>query len=253
MIAPCQCANERTLLLFIEITPAIDGLAAISPLLTASPLACPFMPYFYLCFARSIRDTELFLTLLSTAHIASCSNVAMAAFICIYILISTLNLSYYLCILWYLLHIITVMERSSYLSNYKPITRAYAITKTSPKHWSSRHTDLETLSTELTYDISNVVPAFLYQPYIKIEARMFRHRRVRIDDGIARYRPDDIVISVLPLCTCVLHALCWLLYIYIRYTRDRSTLREDITAGHGTGFLCTEVTEVSGIYQGVKF
>lgn len=35
MVAPCQSANERTLLLFIEITLAIDGGAAITPFVTA--------------------------------------------------------------------------------------------------------------------------------------------------------------------------------------------------------------------------
>lgn len=42
MIAPCQSANERTPLLFIEITLAIDGCVCIEPLLILSPdLACP--------------------------------------------------------------------------------------------------------------------------------------------------------------------------------------------------------------------
>lgn len=53
MIAPCQSANERTLLLFIEIRLAIDARRCIESLLMASPdLACPLYQLF---FARRIR------------------------------------------------------------------------------------------------------------------------------------------------------------------------------------------------------
>lgn len=65
MIAPCQSANERTLLLFIEIRLAIDASRCIEPLLMASPdLACPLYQLF---FARRIRDKELLLTILLIA------------------------------------------------------------------------------------------------------------------------------------------------------------------------------------------
>lgn len=54
MIAPCQSVNERTRLLFIEITLAIDGRTAIEPLLIASPdLACSFISTHI--FARNFR------------------------------------------------------------------------------------------------------------------------------------------------------------------------------------------------------
>lgn len=56
MIAPCQSANERTPLLFIEITLAIDGRVCIDPLLTPSPdLACPL----HVFFALHIRAKQL--------------------------------------------------------------------------------------------------------------------------------------------------------------------------------------------------
>lgn len=58
MIAPCQSVNERTPLLFIEITLAIDGCAVIDPLLIASPdLACPFIPTHIFCSQLSCRVT----------------------------------------------------------------------------------------------------------------------------------------------------------------------------------------------------
>lgn len=54
MIAPCQSVNELSLLLFIEITQAIDGRAAPSPLLIASAdLACLFISTYF--FARRLR------------------------------------------------------------------------------------------------------------------------------------------------------------------------------------------------------
>lgn len=60
MIAPCQSANEGTLLLFIEITLAIDGRVGIESLLIASSdLACPFI---YIFFAHYIRAKQLLLT-----------------------------------------------------------------------------------------------------------------------------------------------------------------------------------------------
>lgn len=57
MIASCQSANERTLLVFIEITPAIDGRAGIEPLLIASlDLACPFIPSIYFLLATFVSS-----------------------------------------------------------------------------------------------------------------------------------------------------------------------------------------------------
>lgn len=48
MIAPCQSANERTLLLFIEITLAIDGGAVITPFVTTSPDLVSHITYVFL-------------------------------------------------------------------------------------------------------------------------------------------------------------------------------------------------------------
>ncbi|GBP14797.1 hypothetical protein EVAR_75392_1 [Eumeta japonica] len=58
MIAPCQSANERTPLLFIEITPAIDGCGAITPLVIASPQR---LWLFLFSRLRRSRDQQLLL------------------------------------------------------------------------------------------------------------------------------------------------------------------------------------------------
>lgn len=58
MIAPCQSVNERSLLLFIEITLAIDGGAGAEPLLIASPdLACLFIYILIFCSPHSCQAT----------------------------------------------------------------------------------------------------------------------------------------------------------------------------------------------------
>lgn len=59
MITPCQSANERTLLLFIEITLGIDGSAGIGPLLIAAPdlIACPFICLYVFCSTLSCGAT----------------------------------------------------------------------------------------------------------------------------------------------------------------------------------------------------
>lgn len=64
MIAPCQSANERTPLLFIEITSAIDGRAGIETYLLHRPISR--VPYiYYFCSTHSCQATIINLPILS--------------------------------------------------------------------------------------------------------------------------------------------------------------------------------------------